>query len=292
MEIVIPPNVKSNFAGYKFFIELYYQLHSSNDLDYTISFENVKVFEANLVAILSAINDTVRENNKNIQLINIKNEIKDIFILNKFIEDSRGIINPDNKETVIPFMKFTPYKDIEFMEYVATEMLSKPDFPKHTKMLSKKINTSIFELFENARTHGDCKYIYTCGQIIRDEGNSRLDFTIVDMGQTIKTSVNKYLNEDFSGFQAIDWAMKSGNTTKTGNVSGGLGLDIIFEFIQLNNGRIQIVSSDGYWEYFKNKKVIKEFDRPFNGTIANIEVNLDDKNRYKLKEEISLKDIF
>ena len=292
MKIVIPPNVKSNFVGYKYFIDLYYQIHSSEDLNYTISFENVKVFDANLSAILRAINDTGREKNKNIELININEEIKDIFILNKFIEDASGIISPDNKETVIPFMKFTPYKDIEFMKYVATEMLSKPDFPKHTKMLSKKINTSIFELFENARTHGHCKYIYTCGQIIKDEGNSRLYFTIVDMGKTIKTNVNEYLNVKFSGHQAIDWAMKSGNTTKTGDVSGGLGLDIIFEFIQLNNGRIQIVSSDGYWEYLKNRKVKKEFERPFNGTIANIEVNLDDKSRYKLKEEISLKDIF
>ena len=292
MKIVIPPNVTSNFDGYKFFIDLYYQLHSSEDLNYTISFENVKVFDANLSAILRAINDTGREINKNIELININDEIKDIFILNKFIDNTIGIVRPDNKETVIPFMKFTPYKDIEFMEYVANEMLSKPDFPKHTKMLSKKINTSIFELFENARTHGHCKYIYTCGQIIKDERNSRLYFTIVDMGKTIKTNVNEYLNENYSGYEAIDWAMKSGNTTKTGSVSGGLGLDIIFEFIQLNNGRIQIVSSDGYWEYLKSRKVKKEFDRPFNGTIANIEVNLDDKSRYKLKEEISLKDIF
>lgn len=292
MKIIIPPNVKSNFAGYKFFIELYYKIHLSEDLEFIISFENVRVFEANLAAILRAINDTGREKNKNIKLININDEIKDIFVLNNFIEDTRGILSPDNKGTVIPFMKFTPYKDIEFMDYVATEMLSKPDFPKHTKMLSKKINTSIFELFENARTHGNCKYIYTCGQIIKDEDSTRLDFTIVDMGQTIKTNVNKYLKVDFSGSQTIDWAMKSGNTTKTGSVSGGLGLDIIFEFIQLNNGRIQIVSSDGYWEYFKNRKVKKEFAKPFLGTIANIEVNLDDKSRYKLKEEISLKDIF
>ncbi len=293
MKIKIPQKVKSDFTGYQFFIELYYQLHSCNDKQYLISFENTNVFEANLVSILRAINDTGREQDKDINIGNIRNEIKDILILNSFIEENTNqMLDSDSKGTVIPFRKFTPYMDIEFMDYVADEMLSKPDFPKHTKMLRKKINTSIFELFENARTHGHCRYIYTCGQIIKDEENTRLDFTIVDMGKSIKTNVNNYLQKSLSGIEAIDWAMKSGHTTKTGTVSGGLGFDIIFEFIKLNKGKIQIVSSDGYWEYYNNDITRKEFEKPFPGTIANIEVNLDDQKRYKLKEEISLEDIF
>jgi hypothetical protein len=83
-----------------------------------------------------------------------------------------------------------------------------------------------------------------------------------------------------------------GNTTKTGNISGGLGLDIIFDFIKLNNGKIQIISSDGYWEYRKGSVDTAIFDNFFPGTIANIEFNLDDSNIYALKEEISLNDIF
>jgi hypothetical protein len=83
-----------------------------------------------------------------------------------------------------------------------------------------------------------------------------------------------------------------GNTTKIGNIPGGLGLDIIFEFIKLNKGKIQIVSSDGYWEYRNGKTENKLFDKPFSGTIVNIEFNLDDKDSYRLTEEVSLEDIF
>lgn len=292
MRIQIPQKVKSNFAGYKFFIELQNKLQNCDNEGITVCFENTKVFEANLSAILRAVNDTGRDKNKIISLENIKGEIRDVFIQNNFIKGSNEELDSTHKGLIIPFMKFTPYKDIEFMEYVKNELLSKPDFPQHSVMLGKKINTSIFELFENARTHGNCKYIYTCGQIIQDEDITRLDFTIVDMGKTIKTNVNEYLNENLSGKDAIEWALASGHTTKTGNVSGGLGLDIIFEFIKLNKGRIQIVSSDGFWEYYNNRNVTKTFETPFNGTIANIEVNLNDKKRYKLKEEISLKDIF
>ncbi|MCJ7448783.1 MAG: hypothetical protein MUO72_13935 [Bacteroidales bacterium] len=284
--------MKSNFEGYNNFIELFCQLQDSSDNDFIISLENTEVFEANLSAILGAIIDSALEQQKKVELVEIRRAIKDVFELNNFIIKSIPNLNTDHKGTVISFMKFTRYKDIEFMEYVKNEMLSKPDFPKHSKMLGKKINESIFELFENASTHGHCKNIYTCGQIIQDDEITRLDFTIVDMGKTIKNNVNEYLNQNFSGSEAIEWALESGHTTKTGNVSGGLGLDIIFEFIKLNKGKIQIVSSEGFWEYYNNKIEKKLFNNPFNGTIANIEFNLNDKNSYLLKEEIPLEDIF
>lgn len=292
MRIKFPKKVGSNFQGYNDFIELLRLLQESSDTDFTISFENTEVFEANLSAILGAIIDSTIEQKKNVELVEIHRTIRDVFELNNFIINSVPNLNTHHKGTVISFMKFTQYKDIEFMDYVKNEMLSKPDFPKHSKMLGKKINESIFELFENARTHGNCKNIYTCGQIIQDVEITRLDFTIVDMGKTIKNNVNEYLNANFSGCDAIEWALQSGHTTKTGNVSGGLGLDIIFEFIKLNKGRIQIVSSDGFWEYYNDKMEKKLFSNPFNGTIANIEFNLNDKSSYRLKEEISLEDIF
>jgi hypothetical protein len=292
MKITLPRYLKSNFDGYSNFIELLRLLNDNSDLQSSISFERTEIFEANLSAILGAIIDNAIENQKTIEYSNIRSSIKDTFELNNFLRSTIPNLNPHQKGTIISFMKFTPYKDIEFMDYVKNEMLSKPNFPRHSKLLGKKINESIFELFENARTHGQCKYIYTCGQIIDDPDVTRLDFTIVDMGKTIKSNVNLYLNTNYSGCDAIEWAMQSGHTTKTGEVSGGLGLDIIFEFIKLNKGRIQIVSSDGYFEYFENRIEKKTFKDPFHGTIANIEFNLNDKASYLLKEEISLDDIF
>jgi len=292
MRITFPKKIGSNYHGYSSFIELLRLLQESSDTDFKISFENTEVFEANLAAILGAIIDSTTEQNKTVEYVEIPPAMKDVFELNNFLKPSVTESNTPHKGTVISFMKFTPYKDIEFMDYVKNEMLSKPNFPKHSKMLGKKINESIFELFENARTHGHCKNIYTCGQIIEEGSITRLDFTIVDMGKTIKYNVNQYLTANYSGSDAIEWALQSGHTTKTGNVSGGLGLDIIFEFIKLNKGRIQIVSSDGFLEYYDNKMDKKSFSNPFHGTIANIEFNLNDKDSYLLKEEISLKDIF
>jgi hypothetical protein len=55
---------------------------------------------------------------------------------------------------------------------------------------------------------------------------------------------------------------------------------------------IQIVSADGYWEFKNGETIINDFNKPFPGTIVNIQVNLDDRDYYSLIEEISLDSIF
>ena len=101
-----------------------------------------------------------------------------------------------------------------------------------------------------------------------------------------------FLNEEIEGSDAIEWAMVKGNTTKL-NTSGGLGLAVIFEFIKLNRGKIQIVSADGYFEY-RNDLVTKlKLNSYFNGTIVTIIFNLNDKNYYSLiNEKTDLKNLF
>ncbi|WP_147473867.1 hypothetical protein [Chryseobacterium nematophagum] len=60
---------------------------------------------------------------------------------------------------------------------------------------------------------------------------------------------SKFLGEDIDAKEAIVWAMKMGNTTKTGSNPGGLGLAVIFEFIEKNKGKIQVISADGFYEF-------------------------------------------
>ena len=292
MEVLIPREIRNNYDGYNSLLTLHNQIYEQSSQTITLNFANTRWFEANLSAVLGAIRSHFEEKGYAFQFINLNLKLEDILRRNQFLNYSSNKTYQSVGNTVITYRKFTPYEDLEFIDYIRTELLSKPDFPRHSKMLGKKINESIFELFENARTHGHCKHIYTCGQYYPNMNTKRMDITIVDMGNTIKTNVNEYLTQELSGSGAIEWAMQYGHTTKTGKVSGGLGLDIIWEFIKLNNGKIQIVSSDGYWEFHSGKIETKLFNNSFPGTIANIEFNLDDKDYYQLKEEISLDDIF
>jgi hypothetical protein len=292
MKVLMLHKIRSDFDGYNSLISLYHYLLGQNDSEIILDFIETEWFEANLSAVLGAICVLVEEQGSKMTVSNINPVLLKVLCRNLFLCEFGYDKLEEDLGTIITYRKFTPYEDIEFMDYIRNELLSKPDFPKHSKLLGKKINESIFELFENARTHGHCKKIYTCGQYYPNKKTKRLDITIVDMGKTIKTNVNEYLKQNLSGSEAIEWALEYGHTTKTGTVSGGLGLDIIFEFIKLNNGKIQIISSDGYWEYRRGIIEKKLFEDPFPGTIANIEFNLDDDKSYILKEEISLDDIF
>lgn len=288
----VPYQVYSTYTGYNSLIHIYHGLKDLAHTDISIDFANCRWFEANLTAILAAIIQSLEKKGNSVNLINLKPKIKEIFQRNRFLSEFGHPVITDTNKTIVTFKKFHPRDERNFIDYIRNELIQKKDFPRLSRMAAKKINESIFELFENARTHGLCEYIYSCGQYYPQQTLPRIDFTIVDMGKTIKANVNEFLKRDMTGNQSIQWAIEYGHTTKTGKISGGLGLDLILEFIKLNKGKFQIVSSDGFWEYSNKKTTKKSFDKFFPGTIANLEFNLDDRDYYQLKEEIPQDNIF
>jgi hypothetical protein len=146
-------------------------------------------------------------------------------------------------------------------------------------------------LFENARIHGQCSIVFSCGQYYPKK--KRLDFTVVDLGRTIRRNVREFLGDNtMKGNKTIEWAVTEGHTTKKGTIPGGLGLSLISGFVRLNQGKIQIISSDGFWE--QNVKGISSmgFHQPFPGTLINLEINIADPLSYCLASEVSDREIF
>jgi hypothetical protein len=154
--------------------------------------------------------------------------------------------------------------------------------------LKKKIAESIYEIFVNAQMHSGSPYIYTCGQFYPYGYN--IEFTIVDMGRGFKANVNERFSSNLTSLQSIRWAIGDGNTTKL-NAPGGLGLSLLKDFIYKNNGKIQIISGDGFFEYGKETNE-KQLSVPFPGSIVNMCFKTDDKNSYLLSTELKSEDIF
>jgi len=117
-----------------------------------------------------------------------------------------------------------------------------------------------------------------------------LRFTIADLGIGIDGNIYKNLQRKLPAEVAISWAI-SGRTTRRGR-SGGLGLQLIQEFIKLNQGRLIIVSNSGYWELSKGKVSTGTFSRPFPGTVVTIDIDTADKTSYCLSSEIGSFDVF
>ncbi len=293
-KIRIGTSIGSNYDGYEQLVLLYHQMRKYSDTTIDLDFSSNRWFEANLCAVIGAIALLMEKHKVRIQYSGMSNSLIDILRRNGFIGNNYSTSSNGNG-TVVSFQRFMHNQDGAFNGYIKRELLSKPDFPKHSVLLGKRITESIFEIFENARTHGKCEFIHTCGQYYPRKRPARLDITIVDVGQTIHKNVNDFLSssEKYDACLAIDWAIKYGNTTKIGR-TGGLGLSLILDFIKLNNGVMQIISSNGYWEYRGNQVHTKVLKNDFPGTIVNIEFNFDDSCFYQLKSEVNLtmNDIF
>jgi hypothetical protein len=240
-----------------------------------------------LCAVLGAILSEANKNFNDISILNLRNAQESVFSRNHFLASFGGAKIHDHFDTTIKYRRNKLSDDKLIKEFLYSELINKPDFPKLSSAAKKEIIRSIFEIYSNAIIHGDCTEVFSCGQFYPQKLPPRIDFTIVDMGKTIKSNVNQFLGATMSGIEAIEWAIKESNTTKPKdrNIPGGLGLKLICEFARMNNGKVQIVSSDGCWQLTRNNEERFTLDYPFPGTIVNLEFNLDDKSFYYLEEE-------
>ena len=283
------PDIKSNFDGYNYLCSLYHQLKNCKDKYITFNFSKANFIEANLCALIGTIFEMLEENNNIVSLENINHKIANILRKNSFLIKYGYPTLNDRFDTSLKYERLNPQEETKFYGYIKDELFSKTDFPSLSNRLRSEITKNIFELYENARTHGKCNFIHICGQFFPKAPKKPLHFTIVDKGITIKENVCNHLAKNLSGSETIQWAIVRGNSTK--QEVGGLGLGIIFEFIKLNKGKIHIVSADGYYEFSNGQETTKTLSNPFEGTLVNLTFDLTDKHHYYLEEE-SLDNIF
>lgn len=297
MIIEIPNNIRSDFNGFDWFVNTYHGIKDINFETITFDFQYCRWFEANLCAVLGAICHKATQNLNDIEFINIASSVELVFSKNEFLKHFGGKwVFIDLNKTTIKYRRYQSTEQGLFKKYLDDELLSKEDMPNMTDLLKKKINESIFEIFENAVTHGASEYVFSCGQYYPQKSPPRIDFTIVDLGKGIKSNVNQFLSKSLSGAEAINWAVEKNNTTKRGNTPGGLGLKLIRDFLRVNKGEIQIVSADGFWQQDKKNNIFaSDLKRNFSGTIVNLEFNIDKESIYYLTKEaneLNEKDIF
>lgn len=285
--IQIPTRVSSDFNGYNFLAKLNHELEALFLEKIVLDFSCNFWFEANLCAALGAIINKASTRLNQITIENLPSKQESIFQRNHFLSSFGGFKIDDFNNTTIKYRRNKLQEDKLIKEFLDRELINKPDFPRLSNAAKGEIIRSIFEIYSNAVIHGDCEEVFSCGQFYSQKPPPRIDFTIVDIGKTIKRNVSDFKNREVTGIEAIQWALKENNTTKPKekNIPGGLGLKIICDFARMNNGKVQIVSSTGCWQLTRGKEESFELDFPFPGTLANLEFNLDDKSFYYLEEE-------
>jgi len=279
--------IKTGFNGFQGILELGNQIVPE---DYEINISNW--IDANMCAPLGAILYRKKTEHMPVCITNISLMVRSILRKNHFLSQFGESEKPDSYGTTIEYRRFETVGRVyeDFKQYVIKYFrLGSLGLPEMSLALLKRFRESLFEVFSNAIEHSDTKEgIFTCGQFFPNR--KRLHFTIADLGIGIGGNVYRHLGIRLSPENAIKWAI-SGKTTRR-NRSGGLGLQLIREFIKLNKGRLIIVSGAGYWELSKGKVSTNALSRPFPGTVVTIAIDTADKSTYCLSSETDSADVF
>lgn len=221
--------------------------------------------------------------------VKVHDDIESILSRNYFLNIFGIPERVDHHKTTIPYLEFQAENEIDFLNYVNQRLLNRAELPVMSSALVRKIAESIFEIFSNAKIHSESNQVFCCGQFFPKKNT--IEFSITDIGIGIKNRIQSYGNLEIPADKAIQWAMVSGNSTKSA-VPGGLGLALLLEFTKMNKGAIKIASDEGFYSYEDNREILKKLDCAFPGTCINMSIRTDDISQYSLIDETEISDIF
>ena len=247
--------------------------------------------DADMCAAFGAILYRLEDHLNTVRLTNIRSDVESVLSKNGFLSHYGRARIPDYWDTTVSYQRFDAADDRYFASYIEDEFIQRSEMPEMSTGLQKKFRESIFEIFSNAVLHSGTKLgIFSCGQFF--PGRSKLDFCVADLGIGIRRNVLHHTGDDMPPEEAIEWATQANNTTKRGEVPGGLGLKLLCEFIDLNGGSLQIVSDADYWRRKSRMNRTARFQHAFPSTVVSVEINTADLNSYKLSSESETDDIF
>lgn len=286
------PAVRSQKDGFDHLAELAAETKEIFNSVVELDFSRCGFFDANMTAPLAAVLTKLSvERFNRIKIVNIPSAIENILCKNRFLVSYGYDPINDVNQTVLPFIRLQLKDGNRFADYLNEHMNGK-GIPRMTNAMNKMFRGSVFEVFQNVVIHSSSEPgVFICGQFYPKL--QRLDLTIADAGIGVRTNVRRYLKKDnISSVWALKWALHEGHTTKTGRQPGGMGLKFLKDFVELNGGKIQLVSRFGFYEYNKGVESFSKLTADLTGTTVNLEINTGDTHSYQLSSEISSKDIF
>ena len=284
------PTIRHNLEGFAALALLHAQTEQCGLEDVKIDMAKTAWFDADMCAAFGAILYRLGDNLNAVNLINLHPSVESILSKNGFLSHYGRTKIPDQWGTTVFYERFDVEADRYFSNYIEREFIRRSEMPEMSPGLLKKFRESVFEIFSNAVLHSRSELgIFSCGQFFPRK--DKIDFTVADLGVGIRKNVCDHIQKDLSPVDAIIWAAEEPNTTKRG-VPGGLGLTLLSEFIDLNGGRIQIVSDAGYWQRKDKRTCTSPLDHPFPGTVVSVEINTADRSSYRLTSEPEDDEIF
>jgi anti-sigma regulatory factor (Ser/Thr protein kinase) len=259
--------------------------HSDIDLDFTdciFLHPHAVALLGGVIRVLQARKCTVRA-----KLDTMSGAVHDNLKKNGFMR-AMGLQKVAGGRHTIPFRQDRVRNDISYLAYLRDEWLGR-GWVNATEKLTDAIANAVWEAYTNAFEHGHSSVgVFSCGQFYPT--NREIALAFVDFGIGIPGTVRTVRRAaHLDDGDAIAWALDRGNTSKQGN--RGVGLDILRSFVELNRGRMDVVSHAGHVHISETGAKRLKRNHGFPGTVFNITFKADER-RYAFESEIDPEGIF
>jgi anti-anti-sigma regulatory factor len=275
--VTIPiPNrrIESDPDGFQALCWLHQELQSNIADQIIIEMSNLHWIDAHLAAPLMVILRIAQRSGKTVRFLNLNEAVRVILRKNGFLR----IRAQDTYNTAIPLCEFSLDDGVQFSMY-AKKHLDRREMPKMSKSLREKFFEGLDELFANAALHSNSITSIVVGGQSYPNSN-RLNFSISDGGRGIQGSIRDALGRTIAADDAIDWAMAPDNTTRQGDIPGGLGLQIVRQFIRLNRGKLVVMSNEGFWMQSGERVSKRRLPLAFPGTAVVLQIDTSDRHSH------------
>jgi hypothetical protein len=280
-------------SGFSNLASLFQETRTCTNAEVDIDFSGCGFFDGNMAAPLQMIIANIKQRRNRVCLKNFQPNVQEVLQRNGFLYEYGYPVVTDDVHITLQSKNFgLDTKADELIKY-ATQLINMINSPKMSKDLTDEFLRSIIEIFMNAIQHAVSRLgIFCCAQYFPEQ--QLLKFTTSDAGVGIPQNVNRFTGQCRSDIDAIVWAIQDGNTTRdmVNQHPGGLGLKLIKNFIELNQGRIIIISGNGFYTFQRNKEELTTMPVELPGTTVCLEINTADENSYCLLSELTPESIF
>lgn len=272
-------SIRSDARGFSRLGALYRQLKDIRDSQIRVDLSQVDWFDGHMAAPMNVVVRKIAAQGNKVAFTRPKPDVETVLRKNGFLPEAI----PDFHKTTMPLTEFALTQGVDFSLY-AKRHLARREMPKMSLSLRGKFFEGIDELFANSALHSKSSFGITVGGQFFPKSD-RIDFTISDGGVGIPGAVrqSRLKPTENSDPGLIHWAMQDNNTTRQGDIPGGLGSRILRDFVRLNRGKLIIASNGGFWRQSGEEVEVLRLGNAFPGTAVLLEVNTGDRNRYDFR---------
>lgn len=256
--------------------------------DVRFDFSHCGFLRPNAVAFLGGLAKLIewREGSVKFDWSTVHNEAVMTNLCQNGFAGAYGYPSPGWDGHSIPYRHDSTLDMNKIMDYLTFNWIGK-GWVHVSERLRDAIAGTMWEIYSNAFEHSNTPIgVFSCGQHFRYY--NELILSVVDFGQGIPAKIRTAAGNDpraqnIPSDALLRWAFTKGKST-CGDVARGLGLDLLKEFVKINQGKLEVYSNNGYAIIDKDGERYENRLLSFEGTVVLITLRCDE-SLYCFKDE-------